>query len=181
MSKIVTASAPFLVPGSHHSLVVMGVSGCGKSSLAIAIANDLGGNMLEGDTFHPAASQKKMAQGTPLTDQDRAGWLVTLGEELASCSDTSIVLSCSALKKNYRDTLRSYKPNLRFIYLDISPATALARVSSRAVADSHFFPATLVDNQFATLEVPTGEAGVLTVDATASMPELVAQVRVWLG
>ena len=137
--------------------------------------------MLEGDTFHPAASQKKMAQGTPLTDQDRAGWLVTLGEELASCSDTSIVLSCSALKKNYRDTLRSYKPNLRFIYLDISPATALARVSSRAVADSHFFPAILVDNQFVTLEVPTGEAGVLTVDATASMPELVAQVRAWLG
>lgn len=164
-----------------HALVVMGVSGCGKSSLAIAIAQDLGCTMLEGDTFHPAASQEKMAQGTPLTDQDRAGWLVTLGEELASCNDKSIVLSCSALKKSYRDTLRSYKPNLLFVYLDISPATALARVSSRAVADGHFFPATLVDNQFATLEVPTGEAGVLTVNATASMAELVAQVRAWLG
>ncbi len=137
--------------------------------------------MLEGDAFHPAASQKKMAQGTPLTDQDRAGWLVTLGEELAGCSDKSIVLSCSALKKNYRETLRSYKPNLHFVYLDISPATALARVSSRAVADGHFFPATLVDNQFATLEVPMGEAGVLTVDATKPLAELVAEVRSWLG
>jgi gluconokinase len=163
------------------AVVVMGVSGCGKSSLAVAIAQNLGGIMLEGDTFHPATNQAKMAQGTPLTDQDRAGWLVALGEELACNNAASVVLSCSALKKSYRDTLRSYKPNLRFVYLDISPATALARVSSRAVAEGHFFPATLVDNQFATLEVPTGEAGVLTVDATASMAELVAQVRAWLG
>lgn len=158
----------------------MGVSGCGKSSLAQAIAQDLACTMLEGDDFHPAASQEKMSQGIPLTDQDRAGWLVTLGEELARCTDAHIVLSCSALKKSYRDTLRRHRPSLRFVYLDISPATALARVSSRAVADGHFFPATLVDNQFATLEVPTGEAGVLTVDATASMAELVAQVRAWL-
>jgi gluconokinase len=181
MSKIVTSPSPVLAHSVAFALVVMGVSGCGKSSLAIAVAQDLGCAMLEGDTFHPAASQAKMAQGTPLTDQDRAGWLVALGEELVHNSDASVVLSCSALKKSYRDTLRSYKPNLRFVYLDISPATALARVSSRAVADGHFFPATLVDNQFATLEVPTGETGVLTVNATASMSELVAQVRAWLG
>ena len=177
---MVTSQTPPLTHDTAHALVVMGVSGCGKSSLAIAIAQDLGCNMLEGDAFHPAASQTKMAQGTPLTDQDRAGWLLTLGEELARCRDNSIVLSCSALKRSYRDTLRGYKPNLRFVYLGISPATALTRVSSRALADGHFFPATLVDNQFATLEVPTGETGVLTVDATASMHELVAQVREWL-
>ena len=177
MSKIVTAQA--LDPAL--AVVVMGVSGCGKSSLAMAIAQSLACNILEGDAFHPAASQEKMAQGTPLTDQDRAGWLVTLGKELASHKEVSVVLSCSALKKSYRDTLRSYKPNLRFVYLHISPANALARVSSRAVAEGHFFPATLVDNQFATLEVPTGEADVLTVDATASMAELVKQVRSWLG
>jgi gluconokinase len=162
------------------AVVVMGVSGCGKSSLAMAIAQSLACNMLEGDAFHSAASQEKMAQGTPLTDQDRAGWLQSLGEALVQNADKTVVLSCSALKKSYRDTLRSYKPNLRFVYLDISPATALARVSTRAVAEGHFFPATLVDNQFATLEVPTEEAGVLTVDATAAMPELVAQVRDWL-
>jgi gluconokinase len=180
MSKMVTSQTLPLTHNTAHAVVVMGVSGCGKSSLAIALAEDLDCSMLEGDAFHPAASQTKMAQGTPLTDQDRAGWLVALGEALASNSG-NIVLSCSALKKSYRDTLRSYKSNLRFVYLDISPATALARVSSRAVADGHFFPATLVDNQFATLEVPTGEVGVLTVDATATMPELVAQVRNWLG
>ena len=166
---------------SALAVVVMGVSGCGKSSLALAIAADLSCDMLEGDAFHPAASQEKMAQGTPLTDQDRAGWLQSLGEALVQNADKTVVLSCSALKKSYRDILRSYKQNLRFVYLDISPATALARVSSRAVAEGHFFPATLVDNQFATLEVPTSETGVLTVDATAAMPELVAQVREWLG
>ena len=185
MSKIVTA------PSSHteesvvcavlRAVVVMGVSGCGKSSLALAIAQDQGGNMLEGDAFHPATSQEKMTKGIPLTDQDRTGWLQSLGKALAQSTASTVVLSCSALKKSYRDTLRSYKSNLRFVYLDISPATALARVSSRAVADGHFFPATLVDNQFATLEVPTGEVGVLTVDANAPLPELVAQVRAWLG
>ncbi len=158
----------------------MGVSGCGKTSLAAALAEALNGTMLEGDVFHPVANQAKMAQGIALTDQDRAGWLITLGEKLAD-NTGNIVLSCSALKQSYRDTLRAYKPNLRFVYMDISPATALARVASRTHEGSHFFPATLVDNQFATLEVPTREAGVLTVDATAPLPELVAQVRDWLG
>lgn len=172
--KITVISANFL-----KNIVVMGVSGCGKSSLAQAIAQDLMCNMLEGDAFHPAANHHKMAQGIPLTDLDRSGWLAALGAALAA-SEHGVVLSCSALKKSYRDTLRSYSSNLRFVYLDISPATALARVSSRAVADGHFFPAALVDNQFATLEIPSSEAGVLTVDATAPTPELVAQVRAWL-
>jgi gluconokinase len=158
----------------------MGVSGCGKTSLAAAVAAALDCPMLEGDVFHSEASQAKMANGIALTDADRAGWLEELGQQLAS-SKAGVVLSCSALKKSYRDLLRSYKPNLRFIYLDISPAAALARVASRSSDGSHFFPATLVDNQFATLEVPTGEIGVLTVDATTPLPELVAQVRAWLG
>jgi gluconokinase len=171
MTKLVTNSMP--------SIVVMGVAGCGKTSMANAIAEVLKCPMLEGDMFHSAANQAKMANGTPLNDADRVGWLAELGQQLANQSH-GVVMSCSALKKSYRDTLRSYKPSLHFVYLDISPATALARVSSRAAADGHFFPATLVDNQFATLEVPTGEAGVLTVDATAPMSELVAQVKAWL-
>jgi gluconokinase len=177
MTKLVTNSN---VSISNVSIVVMGVSGCGKTSLAAAIAEALNYPMLEGDVYHSAASQAKMANGNPLTDADRAGWLQELGQQLAANTD-GVVLSCSALKKTYRDTLRSYKPNLCFVYLDISPATALARVASRTIAGSHFFPATLVDNQFATLEVPTGEAGVLTVDATAPLDELVAKVQVWLG
>jgi gluconokinase len=168
-----------LVTKSSAALVVMGVSGCGKTSLATAVAAALDSPMLEGDVFHSDASKAKMADGIPLTDGDRAGWLAQLGQLLETHQD-GVVLSCSALKKSYRDLLRSHRPNLRFIYLDISPATALARVASRTSDGSHFFPATLVDNQFATLEVPTGEAGVLTVDATAPLPELVAQVRDWL-
>ena len=83
MSKTVPAQAQ----PSTYAVVVMGVSGCGKSSLAEEIAQDLACSMLEGDAFHPAASQAKMAQGTPLTDQDRAGWLITLGEALARYTD----------------------------------------------------------------------------------------------
>lgn len=172
MTKFVTNSSVFIV--------VMGVSGCGKTSLAAAVAEALNCPMLEGDVFHSAASQAKMANGIPLTDADRAGWLNELGQQLADSTE-GVVLSCSALKQSYRDNLRSYKAGLRFVYLDISPATALARVVSRTAAGSHFFPATLVDNQFATLEVPTGEAGVLTVDATATLDELVAKVQGWLG
>ena len=77
----------------------MGVSGCGKSSLALAIAQDQGGNMLEGDAFHPATSQEKMTKGIPLTDQDRTGWLQSLGKALAQSTASTVVLSCSALKK----------------------------------------------------------------------------------
>ncbi len=161
-----------------NALVFMGVSGCGKSTLALAVAQALGCTMLEGDAFHSAASQAKMSLGTPLTDEDRAGWLATLGEELAA-HPQGVVLSCSALKQAYRDTLRGYVPDVRFVFLEISPATALARVAARA--SEHFFPAALVDNQFATLESPTGEAGVLTVDATAPQAELVAQVLAWLA
>ena len=156
----------------------MGVSGCGKSTLAQAVAQALGCTMLEGDTFHADTSQAKMSQGTPLTDADRAGWLAALGAELAKHTE-GVVLSCSALKQAYRDTLRSYVPPLRFVFLEINHATALARVSARS--SEHFFPAALVDNQFATLESPSGEAGVLTVDASAPQADQVAQVLAWLA
>lgn len=160
------------------SLVVMGVSGCGKSTLAQAVAQALDCTMLEGDSFHADASQAKMSQGIPLTDQDRMGWLATLGDELAKHPE-GVVLSCSALKQAYRDTLRSAVPQLHFVFLEISHATALARVSARS--SEHFFPAALVDNQFATLESPTSEACVLTVDATTPQADQVAQVLAWLA
>ena len=158
--------------------MVMGVSGCGKSTLAQAVAQALGCAMLEGDAFHADVSQTKMSQGTPLTDADRAGWLATLGTQLTKHPE-GVVLSCSALKQAYRDTLRNYVPQLRFVFLEISHATALARVSARS--SEHFFPAALVDNQFATLESPTGEVGVLTVEASAPQADQVTQVLAWLA
>lgn len=178
MTNSLMHSASALSSSPMNALVFMGVSGCGKSTLALAVAQALGCAMLEGDEFHAAASQAKMSQGTPLTDEDRAGWLATLGAELAKHPE-GVVLSCSALKQAYRDTLRGFVPDVRFVFLEISHATALARVAARA--SEHFFPAALVDNQFATLESPTGEAGVLTVDATAPQAELVAQVLAWLA
>ena len=116
----------------------MGVSGCGKSTLAQAVAQALGCTMLEGDAFHADASQAKMSQGIPLTDADRTGWLATLGDELTKHPE-GVVLSCSALKQAYRDTLRNTVPQLHFVFLEISHATALARVSARARA--HFLTA----------------------------------------
>lgn len=160
------------------SVIIMGVAGCGKSSLGSLVAGQLGMRLIEGDDYHSAASREKMSQGIPLTDADREGWLKTLGELLRT-SPQGAVLTCSALKKSYRDRLRSAAPGLRFIYLEITPAEALHRVNARA--DEHFFPVNLVDSQFATLESPIGEPGVLAVDGSRPLSELADQALVWLN
>lgn len=156
--------------------VVMGVSGCGKSSLGTRLADELGLPLIEGDDFHPAANIEKMHSGIALTDADRAGWLVALGQAMAG-HEGGAVLTCSALKKAYRDTLRAAVPGLRFVFMEISPQEALARVEARKA--SHFFSSSLVDNQFATLQDPTGEDGVLPVPATDSIDRLVQRVSAW--
>lgn len=158
-------------------LVVMGVSGCGKSSLGQAVAAVLGLPLIEGDDFHPQANIRKMHSGTPLTDEDRAGWLARLGEEMAA-RQGGAVLTCSALKKVYRDRLRAAVPGLRFVFMQIDRDEAVARVQAREAV--HIFPASLVDSQFQTLEPPVGEPGVLTVPATAPLAQSAARVRDWL-
>lgn len=163
---------------SPHWLVIMGVSGCGKSSLGQALAADLGLPLIEGDDFHPEANIRKMRSGTPLTDDDRAGWLARLGEELAA-RQGGAVLTCSALKRSYRELLRAAVPGLRFVFMQIGRDEAVARVQAREAV--HIFPASLVDSQFQTLESPVGEAGVVTVQATAPLAESVAQVRGWMA
>jgi gluconokinase len=159
------------------SVVFMGVAGCGKSSLAAAVAVAQAAPLVEGDDFHSADSRAKMRHGIALTDADRDGWLTVLGEQLRS-APAGIVLTCSALKRAYRDRLRQAAPQLRFVYLDISRDAALARVAGRA---DHFFSAGLVDSQFATLESPLGEPAVLRVDALAPLPQLQAEVSRWLN
>jgi gluconokinase len=158
------------------SIVIMGVAGCGKSSLGRELAQVLHVPLVEGDDFHSPESRQKMSQGIALTDADRAGWLDRLGDQLRQ-QPSGIVLTCSALKRIYRERLRQASPGLRFAYLQISREEAQARVGSR---DAHFFSTTLVDSQFATLEVPTGEPGVLTLDATVPLPQLQAQVATWM-
>lgn len=159
------------------SIVVMGVAGCGKSSLGAALAQICGLALVEGDDFHSTSNREKMQQGVALTDADRAGWLTALGQQLQA-HPQGVVLSCSALKRAYREQLRQAAPGLRFVFLDINPAQARDRVHARA--SQHFFSTNLVDSQFATLERPDGEAGVMRLDATQPISALVAQVVTWL-
>ena len=160
------------------SIVIMGVAGCGKSSLGRAVAQLAGLRLIEGDDHHSAESLTKMSQGIALTDADRDGWLGRLCTELQA-HPGGLVLTCSALKRSYRERLRQTAPGLRFVYLEISRAQSEARVQARAA--THFFSTSLVDSQFAALEPPTGEAGVLRVDALAPISQLQAEVTAWLG
>jgi gluconokinase len=164
-----------MVDAALH-VVVMGVAGCGKSAVGARLAARLGLPLIEGDDFHPPANVAKMQRGEPLTDADRAGWLATLGQQLGQ-SPGGAVLTCSALKRRYRNGLRVAWPGLRFIYLQISPEESLRRVAMRS---AHFYPSSLVASQFEALQSPEKEALVLTLDATAGLEELAWQATQWL-
>jgi len=160
-----------------HRLMVMGVAGCGKSTLAVELARALGCVLIEGDDHHPARNQEKMRQGIALDDADRAPWLGHLGALLAN-ADEGAVLTCSALKRRYRDQLRAAVPSLAIVFIDITLAQARARVSARA---GHLFPASLVDSQFDVLESPLGEAGVLRVEAAQPVAAQLNAILRWRG
>jgi gluconokinase len=166
---MISRNAPASLP---PWIVVMGICGCGKTSVGRAVAETLSLPLIEGDAFHPTANVEKMRAGHPLDDADRAGWLDALAAELAA-RPTGAVLACSALKRAYRDRLRRAVPRLRFAFLALSREEALARVSARP---DHFMPPTLVDSQLATLEPPTGEVDVLTLDATDPVDTLAARI-----
>ncbi|MBX9612750.1 MAG: gluconokinase [Burkholderiales bacterium] len=154
----------------------MGVAGCGKSAVGRRIAAQLGLPLVEGDEFHPQRNLHKMQQGIALTDDDRADWLRTLGAEMAH-HPGGAVLTCSALKRAYRDTLRAAVPGLLFVHLAITPEESLRRVSARA---GHFYPPSLVASQFEALQDPAGEPGVHVLDGTATLDDLAAQTVAWL-
>jgi gluconokinase len=162
----------------QHSVVVMGVAGCGKSSLAAALAHATDATLIEGDSHHSAANREKMSRGIALTDADRDGWLNVLADLLRQ-QPRNAVLTCSALKRSYRDRLRQAAPGLRFVFLDIARDDALARVAARGAA--HFFSSSLVDSQFEALESPVGEPGVLRVDAMAPLSQTLSDVTRWLN
>ena len=161
------------------AIVVMGVAGCGKSCVGSAIADYSGGRLIEGDAFHPAANIQKMSAGIPLDDDDRAGWLIRLGEELQATikAGERPILTCSALKKRYRDALRQAVPELGFVFLELSPQEAERRVLARP---GHFMPASLIESQFAALESPRGEPLTLALDATRPVAALAESVHDWL-
>ena len=157
------------------ALVVMGVSGSGKTTVAELLAKKLGWPFMEGDRLHPPANVEKMRQGIPLTDADRAPWLDRIGEELKSwaAAGKSGVLTCSALKRAYRDRIRSARPDVRFVYVKGLETLIEARVAAR---HHEYMPASLLRSQFDTLEEPTPDEQAVTVDASGSADEEVAAV-----
>lgn len=158
------------------ALVVMGVSGCGKSHVGALVAGRLALPLIEGDEFHGEANRALMRSGTALTDAHRADWLDRLAEQL-QLHPHGAVLTCSALKAAYRERLRRAASGLRFAWLDLDAASAQMRVAQRS---EHFFPAGLVATQFDALEPPLGEPGVLRLDASLAPDLLADQVVHWL-
>ena len=169
-----TGKPPLAIQALH--VVVMGVAGCGKSVVATELAHRLGLPLIEGDDFHPPGNVAKMRQGIPLSDEDRAGWLQRLAGELRA-RPGGAVLTCSALKRAYRDTLREGATALHFLHLALTPHQALERVAART---DHFYPPSLVASQFEALEDPRGEPLVRTLDATQHVDRLVDQAVAWL-
>lgn len=159
--------------------VVMGVSGCGKSSVGQGLAAALGLAFVEGDALHPPANVAKMAAGTPLTDADRAGWLAVIGERLAHAraAGCGLVVSCSALKRRYRDGLRAACPSLRFVYLHGSAELLRPRLQARR---GHYMPASLLDSQLATLEPPAPDEDAVTLDVAPPGPAVLQAALAWL-
>ncbi len=146
-----------------RTVVVMGVSGCGKSTFGATLAARLGADFIEGDRLHPAANVDKMSRGEPLDDADRIPWLEAIAARVreATAAGESVVIACSALKKSYRDLLRGAGPDVEFAHLAGPIETVLARVGSRR---DHFMPASLVESQFATLEATDRETDVTELD-----------------
>lgn len=157
-------------------LVVMGVAGAGKSTVAERLAERFGVRYVDADTAHPPANVAKMAAGEALTDEDRWPWLARLVAELRA--DGPVIVTCSALKRRYRDVLRQ-ATGTRFVFLDLDEPTAFARVAARP---GHFMGAGMVAGQFAALERPTAdETDVAVIDAAGSVDEVVAAVVAALG
>jgi gluconokinase len=156
-------------PSGVQQVVVMGVSGVGKSTVAKELSTILGWTFAEGDAFHPEANVEKMASGQPLTDDDRWSWLRSIGDWMSDeiAAGRSAVVTCSALRRVYRDLLRQGRPEVMFCHLTADPDLIGERMSHRT---DHYMPATLLPSQLATLEpLEPDEPGVaVPVDGEAA-------------
>jgi gluconokinase len=159
-------------------LVVMGVSGTGKSTVGPLLAAALGVPFADGDAFHPPANVAKMSAGTPLTDEDRWPWLAAIAGWLGTRGAAGGVVACSTLRRAYRDRLRTGAAGLRFVHLAGDRALIGARQAARP---GHFMPASLIDSQFAALEDPAGEADVIAVSVVPPPEAVVRAVLDALG
>ncbi len=142
-------------------IVVMGVSGCGKTSIGRSVAAALSLPFVEGDELHPPANVALMAAGTPLTDDDRRDWLDAVATRLAAAQGSGVVVSCSSLKRSYRDRLRAAAPGLTLVHLHGSPGLLLERMEAR---EGHYMPPSLLQSQLDILEPPQANECAIAVD-----------------
>jgi len=166
--------------GRAYGIVVMGVSGTGKTTLSERLGAQLGCPMLEGDAFHSAENVAKMRTGHPLTDADRWPWLDRLGRAIgeAAREGGTVIAACSALRRVYRERLRTAAGvPLFFVFLDTDAQEIAKRMSGRK---DHYMPTSLLDSQLATLERPTADECALTLDARQPLETLVAQTLAWV-
>ena len=157
----------------------MGVSGCGKTTIGLALAQQLGVPFIEGDSLHPPRNVAMMAAGTPLNDADRADWLAAIAHKLsqAAAAGQGLVVSCSALKRRYRDVLRGGAPDLRFVHLHGSLSVLRQRMNERR---GHYMPPSLLDSQLATLEPPEPDEAALTLDIDQPVERITEAALRWL-
>lgn len=157
----------------HKAILVMGVSGCGKSTIGAGLATALGGTFLDGDDYHPQSNVDHMASGKPLTDDMRWPWLDQLAAAVnAQRAVGPVVFACSALKRSYRDHLQRCIDGLKIGYLDAPYDVVARRLAQRR---GHYMPASLLDSQFAALEVPQNPTVAVSIDQ--SVADIVAALR----
>ena len=162
------------------AIIVMGVSGSGKSTIGALLAEALGWPFADADGFHPAANVAKMAAGQPLTDADRGPWLDAIAAHIGASrtAEQPVVVACSALRRTYRERLRAGHGDLIFLHLAGAPEVIATRQAAR---QGHFMPPSLMASQFATLEDPAAEADAVTVSVQASPHEVVGNILSSLG
>ncbi len=162
---------------TQNPVLVMGVSGAGKSTVARGLAERLGGVYVDADDLHPEANVAAMSRGEPLTDDMRWGWLDRVAEAVAS-TEPFAVFACSALKRIYRDRLRGHLGDFPIVYLDGDYALLRIRMAKR---EGHYMPVSLLDSQFEALEPPTPEEGAIAVSVAPAPDEIVAQALTQLS
>jgi gluconokinase len=155
-------------------ILLMGVSGCGKTTTGQRLSRVLGWDFRDADSFHPAANVEKMSRGVPLTDEDRWPWLAAIAAWIDERrADGNAIVSCSALKKSYRDRLLIGRPDVQLVFLKGSHSLIADRMNRRK---GHFMPPALLDSQFATLEEPMADEAPLVLEITMPPPRIVERI-----